>query len=84
MKRCHFIIVSAFVGVIASTFSANRVQAQPLTNPVRSYGVGIGSYSGPADAGPAIGVFPSAYPGYYGNGTSGYGPRSRTFGTISC
>ena len=82
MKRQHLLILGAFVGLFLGLLSANRAEAQLITNPGRSYGVGSGSYAGPPYAGPSIGVFPSAYPGYYGNGTGGYGPRAQTVGAV--
>jgi uncharacterized protein (TIGR03000 family) len=81
MKR-HLGIFILLAGLVA----VEPAWAQRMNNPARSYGVGVGYYNGPRGignaAGPAVGIYPLYYPGFYGNGMSMYGPPVPTYGPL--
>src|ERR1700733_14876329 len=78
MMRRYF-LTSIFAGALAAMFSPNRVEAQSGTS------VGFGVYYGPRPGGyygPAVGISPLYYPGFYGNGMSMYGPPVPTYSPV--
>lgn len=75
------VVSLTFSGILFAHGNA-AAQQRHVTNPARSFGVGVGMYSGPRYNGPAVGVYPLYYPGFYGNGMSMYGPPVPTFGPV--
>jgi uncharacterized protein (TIGR03000 family) len=77
-RRMRSTFIAAIAFALSAPFLVNeRANAQ-------SVGVGVGVYGGPRylPPYPYFGAYPLAYPGFYGNGMSMYGPPVPTYGPV--
>jgi uncharacterized protein (TIGR03000 family) len=73
------------IAALAVLLPAAEASAHHHTNPAHTYGVGVGFVFGGGYGpyfGPAFGLYPYYYQGFYGNGMSMYGPPVPTYSPV--